>query len=62
MTAEEALARLREIEQRVRELRRATDLPVLERTMQTLDLYCHVARWELGDHTAMLPETDTGGT
>jgi hypothetical protein len=26
--------------------------------MQILDMYCHLARWELGDVTAMVPELD----
>jgi hypothetical protein len=49
MTREETLARLGEITDRVRELRQATDSPALERTMQLIDLYCDIARWELGE-------------
>lgn len=49
MTREETLARLREIGDRVRELRQATDSPALERTMQLVDMYCDIARWELGE-------------
>jgi hypothetical protein len=26
--------------------------------MQLLDLYCHMARWELGDVEAMTPEAE----
>ncbi len=58
MTREETLARLRDIEQRVRELRAATDVPALERTLQMFDTYCHIARWELGDIAALTPESE----
>jgi hypothetical protein len=43
---------------RVRELRQASDNPAIERSMQLLDLYCHMARWELGDVEAMTPEAE----
>ncbi|HEY7542775.1 MAG TPA: hypothetical protein VIF11_21730 [Methylomirabilota bacterium] len=59
MTREETLARLRELQTRVQELRQAADNPALERTMQLLDLYCHMARWELGDVQGMNPEAET---
>lgn len=52
------LARLRDLHERVRELRRATDSPAIERTMQLLDMYCHMARWELGDVDGMLPDAE----
>jgi hypothetical protein len=58
VTRAETLARLVELQARVRQLRAATDVPSLERTMQILDMYCHLARWELGDVTAMVPELD----
>ena len=58
MTREETLDRLRELQARVQELRQATDNPAIERTMQLLDLYCHMARWELGDVRAMNPEAE----
>ena len=58
MTREETLARLRDLQSRVQELRQAADNPALERTMQLLDLYCHMARWELGDVRAMNPEAE----
>ena len=61
MTREETLARLADLQRRVRDLRDATDVPTLERTMQLLDMYCHMARWELGDVEAMLPELEDGG-
>ena len=59
MTREEVLARLRDLQTRVQELWQAADNPALERTMQLLDLYCHMARWELGDVRAMNPEAET---
>ena len=59
MTREETLDRLRELQARVLELRQASDNPAIERTMQLLDLYCHMARWELGDVRAMNPEAET---
>ena len=62
MTREETLARVREIEAMVREVRQGTDLPAVERTMQLLELYCHLTRWELGDITAMLPEAEATST
>ena len=58
MTREETLERLRELQARVQELRQASDNPAIERTMQLLDLYCHMARWELGDVEAMTPEAE----
>ena len=58
MTRAETLERLRDLQARVRELRRASDNPAIERTMQLLDLYCHMARWELGDVEAMTPEAE----
>ncbi len=58
MTREETLERLRELQHQVRALREGTDLPAIERTMQLLDMYCHMARWELGDLEAMIPETE----
>ena len=58
MTREETLDRLRELQVRVQELRQASDNPAIERTMQLLDLYCHMARWELGDVWAMNPEAE----
>ena len=59
MTREETLERLRELQARVQELRQASDNPAIERTMQLLDLYCHMARWELGDVHAMNAEAGT---
>ena len=58
MTREETLERIRDVQARVQELRQASDNPAIERTMQLLDLYCHMARWELGDVRAMIPEAD----
>ena len=58
MTREETLDRVRDLEQRVRELRRATESPTLERTMQLFELYCHIARWELGDVDALAPDVE----
>jgi len=59
MTHVETLERLRDLQARVRELRQASDNPAIERTMQLLDLYCHMARWELGDVDAMTPEAES---
>jgi len=58
VTREETLERIRDLQARVRELREASDIPAIERTMQLLDLYCHMARWELGDVQAMIPEVE----
>ena len=58
MTREETLERLRDLQARVRELRQGSDNPAIERTMQLLGLYCHMARWELGDVRAMNPEAE----
>jgi hypothetical protein len=60
VTRQETLERIRELQTRVRELRQASDNPAIERTMQLLDLYCHMVRWELGDVRAMNAETETG--
>lgn len=58
MTREETLERIRGIQAEVQRLRKASDNPAIERTMQLLDLYCHMARWELGDVEAMNPEAE----
>jgi len=58
MTREETLERIRDLQARVHELRQASDNTAIERTMQLLDLYCHMARWELGDVQAMIPEAE----
>ena len=58
MTREETLERIRDLQAWVQELRQASDNPAIERTMQLLDLYCHMARWELGDVQAMIPEAE----
>ena len=52
MTREETLARLRDLTERIRDLREATDSPALERTMQLMETYCEIARWELGEITS----------
>lgn len=59
MTREETLAQLQELQRRVRRLRAETGSPALERTMQLLEMYCHMARWELGEFTTMVPEEET---
>ncbi len=58
MTREQAIAQLVDIQRRVRALREATDVPSLERTMHLLEMYCHMARWELGDCAEMIPELE----
>ena len=58
MTREETLERIRGIQAEIQRLRQASDNPAIERTMQLLDLYCHMARWELGDVEAMNPEAE----
>ncbi len=58
MTREETLERLEELQRQVRSLRVETDNPAIERTMQILDMYCHMARWQLGDVQAMIPEAE----
>ena len=58
MTREETLQRLQELQRRVRELRDGCEAPTVERTMQILGMYCHMARWELGDVEAMIPEAE----
>ena len=58
MTREETIERLLDLQRRARALREATDVPAIERTMQILELYCHMARWELGDCAELIPETE----
>ncbi len=58
MTREETLQHLEELQRQVRSLRAETDNPAIERTMQILDMYCHMARWQLGDVHAMIPEAE----
>ena len=59
MTREETLARLRDLTERVRELREATDSPALERTMQLMETYCEIARWELGEISPWTPSSSS---
>lgn len=56
MTREETIDRLRDLERRIHELRVVADAPALERAMHVMELNCHVARWELGDIDALIPE------
>ena len=58
MTREETVERLRELQRQVRHLRQETEIPTVERTMQLLEMYCHMARWELGDVDGMLPDAE----
>jgi hypothetical protein len=58
MTREETVERLRELQRQVRHLRQETEIPTVERTMQLLEMYCHMARWQLGDIQAMVPELE----
>jgi hypothetical protein len=58
VTREETLERIRDLQTRVQALRQTSDNPAIERTMQLMDLYCHMARWELGDVQAMIPEAE----
>jgi hypothetical protein len=58
VTREETIARLVDLQRQVRVLREATDVPSVERTMQLLEMYCHMARWELGDCAEMIPEDE----
>jgi len=59
VTRDETIARLVDLQRQVRVLREATDVPSLERTMHLLEMYCHMARWELGDCAVMIPEDET---
>ena len=59
MTREELLAELVDLQRRVRALREASDAPTIERTMHILEMYCHMARWELGDCSEMIPEVES---
>ena len=58
MTREETIERLRELQRQVKQLRQETEIPAIERTMQLLEMYCHMARWQLGDIQAMVPELE----
>ena len=58
MTREETLERLQELQREVQTLRAGTDNPAIERTMQILDMYCHMARWQLGEVRTMIPEVE----
>lgn len=58
VTREQTLERLRELQRQVRALRQATDSPSVERAMQLVEMYCHMARWELGDVQGMIPEIE----
>jgi len=59
VTREETIAHLVDLQRRVRALREASDAPAIERTMQILEMYCHMARWELGDCVEMIPEVES---
>ena len=58
MSREKTIERIKELQRQIRGLRQTADSPAIERSMQLMEMYCHMARWELGDIQEMLPELE----
>ncbi|MDP2936171.1 MAG: hypothetical protein Q8O86_06745 [Dehalococcoidia bacterium] len=56
MEHQEILDGLAQIRQIARRLQAGTDIPTLERTLRTIDTYCHMMQWQLGGTDQLLPE------
>ena len=58
MRAEETLRRLARIRREARAILAARPAPALAQTMHTVERTCHLAAWQIGDATSLLPEGD----
>ncbi|MBI2369573.1 MAG: hypothetical protein HYV08_04930 [Deltaproteobacteria bacterium] len=60
MTRQEILRTLRGIRGQARRIKDGTDSPAIERSMHMVDMYCHMAQWQLGELEGVMPEVETG--
>ncbi len=58
MRAEDALRRLARIRREARAILAARPAPALAQTMHTVERSCHLAAWQIGDATSLLPEDE----
>ena len=59
MTREETLEKLATLRALVRSIQDGTDNPSVERSMAMMELYCHLAQWNLGAEVDVVPEIET---
>lgn len=59
MTRQEILQTLRAIRGQARRIKDGTDSPAIERSMHMVDMYCHMAQWQLGELEGVMPEVET---
>ena len=52
------LERIAQARALLREVMDATDLPMIERTLQLADMNLHWAQWNLGARTTLMPELE----
>lgn len=58
VTREEVLVRLKDIRRSVREIKDSCESPAIERSMHLIDMYCHMAQWQLGEIETITPEDE----
>ncbi|HEV8311287.1 MAG TPA: hypothetical protein VGW35_26810 [Methylomirabilota bacterium] len=51
--------RLRQLRRLARRLRQEATAPAVERVAQIIETECHLALWELGDVSGMIPDDHT---
>ncbi len=56
MEHEEILECLAEMRRIAQKLRAQTNIPTLDRTMSTVDTYCHMMQWQLGGTHEPVPD------
>lgn len=58
MTREDLLAKLAAVRVLARTVQEATDNPSVERCMTMVDMYCHLAQWNLGADVEIVPDIE----
>ncbi len=59
MTREEMVEKLSALRSLARTVQDDTDNPSIERSMAMVDMYCHLAQWNLGAEVDVVPEIET---
>jgi hypothetical protein len=59
MTHDETLEQLVTLRRLARAIQDGTDNPSVERSMAMVELYCHLAQWNLGADIDMIPAVET---
>ena len=59
MTRDETLEKLATLRTLARAIQEGTDNPSVERAMYMVELYCHLAQWNLGADVDVVPEIET---